>query len=383
MGVVQTIGIRTSAAPIGRLSPGEIDLVRLMLRGSSVVDWFRLNFESYEEVDAFLRVNEFEPTNKDDQERLSDLHQRAVVYLTDHLGYRRLPESVRMVDDVRRLFLLASGRHKRKIRLFSCMILKVMHIINYQEGHELLSRLPVSSAEVSILVRAKVERVIRGFLERGFPIVSFAGNAKTNASILSKLLAKKDSQAARVLDKLRFRIIMERMEDIPPLMCALSQELLPFNYLMPSRSDNTLLDIDKMLMRAGNVATLQNKVAPAPLANEPPDFGVGERRNEFSGPSYRVVSFVSDVPVRIDRVMPLEGGVVEKLGRVVFGSVELQIVDKASSEENESGENRHDLYKARQRSRVKERLERGKRMPRSDEGEEQDTTKTIPAMDDS
>lgn len=360
MGVVQTIGTRTSVTPIGRLSIGELDILRLMLRGSSVVDWFRLHFEGYEDVDAFLRVNEFEPSDKTDQERLSDLHRRSVRYLSEYLNYRRVPEQVEFVDDVRHLFLMASGKYKRRVRLFACMTLKVMHILNYQEGHELLSRLPFSSAEVSLLVRSKVERVMRGLLERGFPIVSFAGNTKTNDSIVSKLLAKKESQVALVLDKLRFRIVTERIEDIPSLMCAMGQELMPFNYLMPSKSDNTLLDIDRLLTRAGNVSAIQTRPS-ASMANEPPDASLGERRNEFSGPSYRVVSFVSDVPVRIDRVVPLEGGVVETLGRVVFGAVEFQIVDQASAEENESGENRHTLYKARQRTRVKERLERGKR----------------------
>ncbi|MBX2812062.1 MAG: TIGR04552 family protein [Myxococcales bacterium] len=360
MSVVQTIGTRTSVAPIGKLSLGELDTLRLMLRGSSVIDWFRLHFEGYEEVDAFLRVNGLEPYDKMDQDRLSDLHQRAVFYLSEYLGYRYIPEQVQFVDDARRLFLMASGKFQRKVRLYACLALKVIHILNYQEGHELLSRLPLSSAEVSILVRAKVERVMRGLLERGFPIASFAGNTKTHSSILSKLLAKKDSQVAPVLDKLRFRIVTERIEDIPPLMCALGQELLPFNYLMPSRSDNTLLDIDRILTRSGNMAAIKTRSSTAAIANESPDLSLGEQRNEFSGPSYRVVSFVSDVPVRVDGVVALQGKVVEKLGRVVFGPVEFQIVDKVSAVENESGENRHTLYKARQRVRVKERLERGK-----------------------
>lgn len=360
---VPTIRGRLGAPPLGRLSPGEVDTLRLLFRGSSVVDWFRLHFSELDEVDAFLRVNEFEPEDATDMERLEDLRERAVEYLKDHLGYKRLVPEVAPPSDIRRLFILASERQKRKIRMQACMTLKVMHIINYQEGHELLSRLPLSGAEVSILLRAKVERVVRGLLERKFPIVDFAGNSKTNDSILSKLLAKKDTQAARVLDKLRFRLVVDRTEDIPSLAMTLMDELVPFNYVVPNQSSNSLLEFDRMLHRAGNVEVARTDGGGASVVNEGPEAGLGDPQNEFSGPSYRVVSFVSEVPVRVDPVLPLEGRAVERLGRLVFGTVELQIVDRVSAERNESGENRHALYKGRQRSRVKERLERGKRGP--------------------
>lgn len=361
MGAVGTIYPRGSPPPLGSLRGQELDALRLMLRGTSVVDWNRLHLERFDEVDAFLRVNEFEPDDSVDRHRLADLHARAIDYLEGHLRYRRIADAVKNTDDVRTLFLLASREQPRRIRSFACIALKVMHILNYQEGHELLSRLPLSGAEVSILLRAKVERVVRGLLERGYPVVSFTGNTKTNDSILSKLLAKRDTQAAKVFDKLRFRLVMERTEDIPPVLCTLVQELLPFNYLVPGQSDNTLFDLDRLLGRAGNLAAIRDEEGGGLSMNEPPETKLGTlQRNEFSGPSYRVVSFVSEVPVRIDRALPLDASLIERLGRIVFGSVEFQIVDQSSAAKNEQGENRHTLYKQRQRMRVKERLEQGK-----------------------
>ena len=44
----------------------------------------------------------------------------------------------------------------------------------------------------------------------------------------------------------------------------------------------------------------------------------------------------------------------------VFGVVEFQLVDKVTAQKNEAGDNRHALYKARQRQRVK-RLEAGRK----------------------
>lgn len=359
VGSVSTLHPRGSAPPLGALGLDDLDVLRMVLRGGSVVDWTHLHFDRMDEIDAFLRVNELDSNDPLDRERMRDLHARSIAYLENHLGFKSLPPEVVEVEDVRNLFLLASGKFRRRAKSYACMTLKVMHILHYQEGHELLARLPMSGAEVSILLRAKLERMMRGMLERRLPIVAFEGNTKTNDSMLSKLLAKKDTQATKVFDKLRFRIVVERVEDIPSLMVTFMQELTPFNYLVPNQSDNTLFEVDGLLSRAGNTAALRS--APEEM-NEPPETQLGlHRKNEFSGPTYRVVSFVTEVPVRIDRIMPLEGRAVERLGRIVFGTMELQIVDVASAERNESGENRHALYKQRQKLRVKERLQKGRR----------------------
>jgi uncharacterized protein (TIGR04552 family) len=87
----------------------------------------------------------------------------------------------------------------------------------------------------------------------------------------------------------------------------------------------------------------------------------GMRRNEFSGPDYRVVNFVADVPLRVDNVLSFQSERLRALGGVVFTAVEFQVVDRTTADANESGENKHSLYKLRQRAKVKERLERGKR----------------------
>ena len=42
---------------------GDLTAIRNLLRGGSVIDWHRLYFTDREEVDRFLRVNEFEPEN--------------------------------------------------------------------------------------------------------------------------------------------------------------------------------------------------------------------------------------------------------------------------------------------------------------------------------
>lgn len=348
--------------PLGRFNLHDLDTMRLLLRGSSVVDWYRLHFKTKSEIDGFIRVNELDPDDEHDRARLREIQRRAITYLEEHLRYRILDE-IKQVEDLCVLFEYASGtRGRRRDRLLACLTLKVMHIINHVDSYELLSMLPISDAEMAVLMQAKIERVVRGLIERTFPIVEFTGNTKATYSVLSKLLAKKDTQSAQVFDKLRFRIVVDRLEDIPSVLLALTRELTPFNYLVPSQADNSLIDLDRLLVRAGNLAAIRATQGEDPDLNEEPAADLSSlRRNEFSGPDYRVVNFVADIPIRIDGWVSLQAPRLKGLGCVVFAKVEFQVVDRMTSSANEMGENKHSLYKQRQRSKVKERLERGKR----------------------
>lgn len=340
------------------LGPQELDVLRLVLNGGSVVDWFRLHFAQRTDIRDFLRVNEFDPDDEMDRARIADLQARAMDYLMEHLRYR-LAQPVQQAS-VEELFELASGKGRRAHRLHACLVLKVIHIIHHVEAHELLSTMAISHHEVAILLQAKVERVVRGLLRVHGPIVDFSGNTKSYHSTLSKLLAKKDTHAAQVFDRLRFRLVVARPHDVPALLLALTRELIPFTYLVPSQSENTLIDLDAMLRAIGNPIAEREDVL-----NEATQAPRSAPRNEFSGPEFRVVNFVAQVPVRVDRVMPLQSRRHMGLGPVVFGTVEFQVVDRATAISNEQGANRHSLYKRRQTARVRERLERGKRRRRT------------------
>jgi len=83
--------------------------------------------------------------------------------------------------------------------------------------------------------------------------------------------------------------------------------------------------------------------------------------NEFSGPGYRVINFVGDLPVRIDKYLCRlpDDPIFAEYGTIVFVLTEFQIIDVRTAEENERGENSHDKYKDRQAARVKARLMHG------------------------
>ncbi len=345
---------------IEELDLGDIETIRLLLRGGSVVDWRRLFFREPWEVDHFLRLNLVDLHDPRDERRVRGILGQAVEYLRKAFGYK-VAEAVAEPADLRDLFLIASGAAEpKRYRRIACVVLKVMHVVHHLEARELLFRTAIREADLAERADRRIMAVARRLNEQGLPIVEFQGNVKTRASLVTKLLAKRETVAAQVFDRVRYRIVTERRDQIAPVLLRLAEDLFPFNYVVPGQTQNTLVRFRKIVgahPRAEEiVAGLQS---PLDLeANESRPF------NEFSAKEYRVLNFVVDLPVRVDELLPAEEGLAEDLGRVVFSLVEFQILDAQTLARNETGESSHDRYKRRQLKNVLGRLSRGLVVPR-------------------
>src|SRR6266540_307063 len=75
-------------AGLSHFDGADVTAIRNLLRGGSVIDWHRLYFTDRQQVDRFLRINEYDPTNPEDIARLEDLREQAVEYLERYLGFR-------------------------------------------------------------------------------------------------------------------------------------------------------------------------------------------------------------------------------------------------------------------------------------------------------
>src|SRR5512138_2617163 len=128
--------------PLERMGVAELEALRLLLRGGSVIDWRRLEFRTREEVGRFLGLNLFDLDDARDERRLRSILAQAVEYLRSEFGYR-VASPVSEPADVRDLFLTASGAaDPKKYRRIACVVLKVMHVIHHLEARELLFRTP-------------------------------------------------------------------------------------------------------------------------------------------------------------------------------------------------------------------------------------------------
>lgn len=349
----------------------ELERIRLILRGGSVIDWRRLHFKTWEEVDRFLRLCQIDPSNPNDEEWVRTVLADAVEYLRRTFKYR-VNDVVARPAQLHDLFLFASGaKEPARYRKIACIVLKVMHVIQHIEGRDLLYRLAVSEAVISDLVAEKVNRVIADARERELPIVEFSDSIKTRESVITKLVAKKETIAAQVYDKTRFRIVTKTREDILPVLYFLTQRLFPFNFVVPDQTENSLINFKALLTDYPHFAQFAEELH---LDLDYEDRENASTRNTFSGTGYRVLNFVVDIPLRMDDHLPAVGeDPRSRKGRIAFALCEFQIVDAETAEANALGENAHARYKHRQKLRVLRRLSRGLVVPKKgDKGEEGD-----------
>ncbi len=360
----------------------DLESVRLLLRGGSVIDWQRLAFESADDVREFLIAHELDPGDPASHARAEAIKNQAIAYLRRNFEFP-VPKPVAEAD-VGELLLIASGRGHRQ--LCACTILKVIHVIHHLEARELLSMLPISDQDVFHLVEQKVYRVIGGMLARGLPILEFVGGRKNKDSLYSKLLSKRETHAAQIYDKLRFRIVVRSAADIFPVLGYLTRHLFPFNYVVPGESTNTMFDLPKYVASDAHLQEISSGLQVL-AADVPDDPTLHTNDNVFSAPSYRVVHFVADMPVRLPPDM-LEGAppAAWALGHVVFAQAEFQVVDRETEQKNELGDASHDAYKARQKEAVMRRIKVGNvavrpaPVARAEDPVRTRTTKTFPKL---
>ncbi len=339
-----------------RLQDLHIDLqdaeaVRLLLTGESVIDWQRLALRDLDAVDRYLATHGLLTHEPEDCERLRYVFNEAVSYLEEHL-HLRFPQELRNPEDVRQVFLWASQFGGfRRTQILSCVILKLMHVINHMEAADLKFKTAISEERLLELAQRSLLQHAHAMQEAGLNVLAFYGNRKSRSAVITKLLAKRESVAATIFDKLRFRIVVETEDDLLPALAWLTSHAFPFNYIIPDQSHNNLLSLDRIEQ------ALHPDDRPA---YQYFDHGGAEGpKNEFSGRSYRTINWIADYPVRLPSSTP--GVFSFELGRVVFVMVEFQLIDEATAQRNEKGENAHNLYKARQHRVVASRLKRGTR----------------------
>jgi uncharacterized protein (TIGR04552 family) len=337
--------------PLDEFTLADLESIRLILRGDSIIDWRRLDLAGDEQVREFLAAQELHADDASDRMRMEHVKAESIAYLRRQFDYP-IPRPVERAS-VPELLLLASGTGHRA--MCACTILKCMHIIHHIDGRELLFVLPMSDQEVFHIVEEKVYRVIGGMLAGGFPIIEFVGGRKNKDSLITKLLSKQETIAAQIYDKLRFRVVTRTRDDIFPVLQYLTRRLFPFNYVVPGQSINSIFSF----------RSYAEKTPLRPLVAQLQTHGLAvddytPSDNLFSAQEYRIIHFVVDMPVRLPkRILDRAPPSAAQLGNVIFVICEFQIVDRDTEAHNEIGEASHAKYKERQKKAVMRRLQLG------------------------
>lgn len=324
----------------------DLAALRHVLSGASAIDSARVWFPDAAHVDSFLRLHQFDTDNPIDLARLQQLHHEATTYLTEAHRYR-LPRAVEQPESIHALFLAAAHEPGRLQRM-ACMTLKVMSTMQHLAARELVFNLPLSEADLLARLNERVFRTIDDMRAAGVGVEGFATGKKSWDSLVTKLLAKRETLAAQIYDRLRFRIVLRTKVDLVRALIYLTHHLTPFNFVIPGQSQNGLMRIEE----ASAVCDLPIEVVRKYFGSSEDEPIVRERPpNEFSGSTYRCINFVADIPMRLDDVARTTPPA------IVVVQAEIQLVDAETDVQNNHGENAHDLYKKRQRAQVRRRLE--------------------------
>ena len=315
----------------------EIEQVRLLLNGDSALDWRRLSMKSDEEIERLISLLGVKSGDPADERHLRRMYEQALSYLDGYVHYF-VNDQLRILEDPRALFKIAS--EGGPLAHEACALLKVMHICHHVAGRELLHMLPVPISELFFRVEHRVFQAIDGLREAGIPIVQFEGSRKTHGSIVTKLLCRSDSLAAEVHDRIRFRLVTEDLNDLFEVLLYFTQNLFPFNYVVPGESRNDLLDLEATLAGDPALAQLAAELQPLPES--------GRSVNPYSAKGFKMVNFVVDLPIRVADLIPEDLPDRDRLGQSIFLLVEFQLADRITHENNNLGDNRHALYKDRQ-----------------------------------
>ncbi len=337
---------------LDQLELQDIEALRLVLLGTSVIDWQRLAFTERQQVNQFLRLCQFDPDSPADKAWMLKIVDDAVKYLNDTFRYR-IPNAVAQPAEVQDLFLLAAGSGGRLHQKMACIVLKICHVIHHIEGRDLLHRLPLAEEDFGTMAEQRVRTVFERLGQLGAPIREAYSSAKTRASVISKLLQKAETLAAEVYDRTRFRIVVEERANVLPVLQEFTQQLFPFHLVVPGQSHNSLIDFRAICESTPGWAPHLGKLQFGL------DFAHTGERNTFSGSNYQMLKFVVDLPLRIPDALISPEIQAATHARIVHCLVEIQIVDAATAAQNERGENDHARYKRRQKLHILRRLSHG------------------------
>ena len=338
--------------------------------GKSALDLTRLHFQTEEQAHQFVLSYGFDLSSAEQVEKLWYYHRRALVLLTEKLGFtlEEIPAVLRdrrELGDLTKLLLMASSYHPKDkdLQRWSCALLRAMHVFVHAENDlfssfsEEIQKQILSPFQDCLFTEGSTGTTYlkspreqgESIALNGFEIKPF----KTSSSTVIKLLAKPDAYAMSVFDKLGVRFVTNDLFDTFRVVRFLVEEnLISFPHIMPDQSSNNLFPADlfveicrKMAMRPEphTVEEMERKFQ-ATLAERKDESGFLRKENSFSSEDYRFIKFICRRLVRIPG------------GLQFFYPYEVQLMDAQAHLKILSGPSHHQAYKERQRSAARKRL---------------------------
>jgi len=350
-------------------------ILKSVVGGKSAIDLPRLQIHTPDEASAFLAAYGFDLTLVEDQKKLWYFHRRALVFLSERLGFdlQEIPEVLRepkQLGDIRQLLLLASSTRSAEdsLQRWSCALLRVMHVFVHTENdlfssftEEIQKQILGPFQRCLIHEGSTAQSILRSANPHtpALPLLAFEIKPfKTSSSTVIKLLAKADALAMSVYDRLGVRFVTHSMWDAYRVVRFLIEDnLVSFPHIMPDQSSNNIYPVDLFLEVAREIQEQQRNYSAQELdaifrerlelRKEKVEFL--RKENNFSGTDYRFIKFIARKLIRI----PSADG---QSSFSFFFPFEVQIMDQSSHQKILSGPSQHQAYKERQRLAARQRV---------------------------
>lgn len=354
------------------------DTLHSIIGGRSALDVPQLHLFSLEEAHNFLLAYGFDWTLPGDREIIEKARQEAIGFLEEELLDDEpdlcIPEHIRKERDVRKLMLWASQRPIGPQQRWCCALLRVMHTISHSQSY--FNERFTNQIRTQILQRFEPhlhhehkgdKGLYLGQHRDAIPLVRFeVKQAKTLRSVVMKLLHKAENVAADVFDRIGVRVVTwERFDALMAIRYLRSKHLIMFANIKPSRSRNTLIDLQQLqqdmsvldeMVREG-IMPATHKLQALRQRVRDQNYPSSKTRdyNHHSAVDYHSIQFTCRQQIKVPEPYSDPHDPNRPTIRFFF-PYEVQILDQESYEISRSGLASHDEYKKRQRNTVKERV---------------------------
>lgn len=347
-------------------------LLRTLVDGSSVLATPRLKIKTKAEAERFILAYGYNLEDEADVARLWSFHRRAVTYLQTQLlaPGESIPEQLSeavLVGDICQLLLWASDTDQRESerQRWACAILRVMHVISHLSNdlftifsEDIQNQILKPYHEMVASDGDGRVRLVAGQGGEEIPLEKFDIKPfKTSNSSITKLLAKPEEVAFSILDKMGVRFVTRTVYDsFRVLLWLVKNNVISYPHLIPDQSNNTLYPLNLFLEVVNDLPADKtysgeeiDKLLMEKLRVGSERAVYREKLNSFTDRNYRFMKFI---------VRRLIRAKTETLGRpfMFFYPYEVQIMDRPTFEANLKGPSSHSEYKARQRTRARERV---------------------------
>jgi uncharacterized protein (TIGR04562 family) len=380
------------------------EVLDVIISGRSSIDSLQgFQIQSMDEADRFIQSYGYDLEDPIERAEVMGNFHEALNFVRKHFLQPENPDGIKLelprkiveLGDIRELFLMASLTHAgqsndsqgQTLRNWACSLLKVMHTISHIDKDLRASYFSDIQQQIFDRFYKLIHRTADGQLYLGenesdplrVDLVAFETKPKKSRdSTILKLLHKPENVAEDIFDRVGIRFVTVTRLGALRVVKYLKDKMvvMPPN-IKPSRSRNTLVDIDVFRAQLGDslaraergeitedqLLTELRAACVPPMVN--PD-------NPHSSEFYRAIQFTSRQLIKLKnplyedirelKTLVKQKGAQEDIAKTIdrvdlkylqreirfFYPFEVQVVDVKSGEENEKGRSAHSEYKKAQ-----------------------------------